>query len=300
MVIDGPIPGGMLSTLAVATIALLMFHVGVTLAPGEYRAAWRAPGPLLRALFASLVAVPAVVIAVARLFELPRAAEVGMVIMAISPGAPLALRRSLGAGADRAFASGLQVTTAILAVATMPLSVAALDEFYGASAAIEPLPLAIQVFLGQLLPLSLGIGARHAFGELGAGTMTSLERVEKALLIALCVLLLVDAWSAASMAGWRVAVAIACATLCALAIGHLLCGPSAALRTAGAVSSAARNAGTAMLVATINHATPATGATIVAYLVIAALTITPYLAWRRRTAPGSGAIDEEAQNTNLP
>ena len=70
----------------------------------------------------------------------------------------------------------------------------------------------------------------------------------------------------------------------ATAIGHALGGPDPSTRTATAISSAARNAGLALLVAVLNHASPAINATVLAYALIAALTLTPYVAWRKRAA----------------
>jgi hypothetical protein len=59
------------------------------------------------------------------------------------------------------------------------------------------------------------------------------------------------------------------------------------MRTAVAISSAARNPGLALLVATVNHAPSEVTAVILAYLVVAVFGIVPYIAWRRR-AEGSG------------
>ena len=259
------IPEWLLSAFALATVFAVMFHLGIALAPAGYRAAWRSPWLMLKGVFAGLVAVPVVVIVVARAFELPRSAEVGMVLMAIAPGAPIALRRALDAGGDRSFAPALQVTTSILAVVTMPLSIVALDEVYAGSADVAPRELARQVFLAQLLPLALGMAARRAFGASVAALEPPLAKLATALLICLVALVLLDAWRPVAGAGLRVALAIAVATLCALGAGHMLGGPAPSTRTAFAVSSASRNAGLAMLVASINAASPAIMATILAF-----------------------------------
>ena len=68
----------------------------------------------------------------------------------------------------------------------------------------------------------------------------------------------------------------------ALACGHLLGGPDPATRTATSISSAARNPGLALLVATLNAASSAIMAAVLAYFVIAALTVIPYVVWRKR------------------
>ena len=95
-------------------------------------------------------------------------------------------------------------------------------------------------------------------------------------------LVLIDIWEVVLGAGLRVALAIAIVTMLALATGHLLGGPEPATRTAMAISSAARNPGLALLVATLNAASPAITATVLAYLVISALAVVPYVVWRRR------------------
>ncbi len=70
----------------------------------------------------------------------------------------------------------------------------------------------------------------------------------------------------------------------ALAIGHAMRGPDEAARTSIAISSAVRNAGLALLVAALNRAAPAIIAGVLAYLVLSALTVMPYVVWRRRKA----------------
>jgi hypothetical protein len=58
------------------------------------------------------------------------------------------------------------------------------------------------------------------------------------------------------------------------------------MRTAVAISSAARNPGLALLVATQNSAPPAVVATVLAYLMVSVFTIGPYVAWRRWRGSG--------------
>ena len=160
-----------------------------------------------------LIAVPALAWIVARTLDLPRAAEVGIMLMAISPGAPVALRRSLGAGGDRSFAPALQIAVATLAVVSMPLSIAAFDEYYGGSATVDPRHLARQVFTAQLLPLSLGMLTRRFAAARAAWLEPRLRRLGGLLLILLLVLALIDIWEVVVGAGLRVTLAIVLATV---------------------------------------------------------------------------------------
>lgn len=283
---EGAIPEWVLSAAVVATVFVIMFDIGLAIVPGEFRWVWQRPGLMARALFAVLVTVPALAIAIARALDLPRAAEIGIVLMAISPGAPVALRRSLGAGAHRSFAPALQIVIAVLAVASMPLSIALLDEFYAGSASIAPWQLAKQVFTVQILPLGLGMLARRLFGlERAQWLAPQLARIGTWLLVAVVLLILYEIWGQVVAAGLRVALAIVIVTLASLAVGDRLGGPDAATRTATAICSAARNGGLALLVATLNAAAPAIKATVLAYVVISAFTLIPYVIWRRRAAP---------------
>jgi BASS family bile acid:Na+ symporter len=140
------------------------------------------------------------------------------------------------------------------------------------------------VFTAQLLPLALGMATRRFWTSGATWLEPRLRRLGTVLLLLLVTLALIDVWPTVVGAGFRVALAIVTVTVLALAVGHGLGGPDSATRTATAISSAIRNAGLALLVATLNKAAPAITATILAYLVISALTVIPYVIWRRRTA----------------
>jgi bile acid:Na+ symporter, BASS family len=283
------VPEWLLTACIAVTVFTVMFGIGLGVAPRELGRLWRSPAPMLRGLFSVLVAVPLLTLVIARAFDLPRAAEVGIVLMAISPGAPVALRRSLDAGAHTAFAPGLQICVAILAVVSMPLWIAALDELYAAQASIDPRDVMRQVFIAQLLPLGVGIALRHFGDTFAARIEPAVRRAGTVLLIVAVVLVLAELWRPLYEAGAATIAAMALTTAAALAAGHLLGGPAPTTRTAVAITSAARNPGLALLVATVNAAPPAIIATVLAYVLVSLLTITPYAAWRHRAARRAAA-----------
>ncbi|HTP97906.1 MAG TPA: bile acid:sodium symporter [Casimicrobiaceae bacterium] len=280
--LDGPVPDWLLSSAAAATLFVIMFDIGLAVAPIEFRWVIERPGLVLRALFSVVVTVPAIAWMVARALDMPRDAEIGIMLMAIAPGAPVALRRALDAGGHRAFAPALQLLLAILAIASVPLWIDALDEYYASSVSIDPVNLARQVFFAQLLPLCLGAATRRAWDSGATWIEPRLRTLGSLLLIALVMLVLADVWKLVVVAGARVAVAVVAVTLLALAVGHALGGPDTATRTSTAISSAARNTGLALLVATLNKAAPGIIATVLAYFLLSALTVIPYVIWRRR------------------
>jgi bile acid:Na+ symporter, BASS family len=279
---NGPIPEWVLTAAAVGTVFTVMFSVGLGIAAGDLRLAWQRPGLMLRGLFAVLVAVPALAVIVTRILELPRMAQIGVVLMAISPGAPVALRRSLGAGGHRAFAPALQISIALLVVASMPLSIALLNDVYAGKASIAPWSVAKQVLVAQLLPLTLGMAVRRFRRPLAERFEGKLAAAGNLMLLALVAVILVNVWHVTLDEGVRVWPAIVLTTLGAIAIGHWLGGPEPATRTAVAISSALRNPGLALLVAAFNRAPPAITGTVLAYVLVTALVVLPYMAWRRR------------------
>lgn len=70
-----------------------MFALGLEIAFNEFRSLGLQTGLIARGVFAVLVAVPVLAIVVARLFELSRPVAIGVLLMAISPGAPVIWRR---------------------------------------------------------------------------------------------------------------------------------------------------------------------------------------------------------------
>ena len=97
---------------------------------------------------------------VVKLFGRRGLVAAGIVLMAISPGAPVALRRALDAGGDRAFAPALHLAIVALAVVTVPLTVAILDWIFVKDFEVTPLHIGKQVFFAQLLPMALGAALR--------------------------------------------------------------------------------------------------------------------------------------------
>lgn len=277
--------GPVLPILALAAVFTVMLSLGLSLVLAELAWVRDRPGLVMRGLVSVLVVVPIAALLVVRLFDLPRTLEIGVVLMGVCPGAPVALQRSLGAGSHRSFAPALQMLVAAGAVVSLPLSIALLDRLYATQAWIAPQAVARQVFIAQLLPLGLGLSFRHVAPEPAAWLQPRLARLGMAMLLGVALVIVVLVSPAVVRTGLRLAGAAALVTIVALASGHLLGGPETATRRAVAISSAARNPGLALLVATINPGPPEVGAAIMAYLLVSAVTIVPYVSWlqHRRT-----------------
>lgn len=288
------IPVADLRYIAAPTVFTVMLALGLAVSPGQFTYVLQRPGSVLRGAVAVLVVIPLLALALITTVELPPSARFGILLMAISPGAPVALRRSLDAGANSTFAPSLQMFVVALAVVTVPLSVAVLDYVFAMHASVEPVAVARQLFFAQLLPLGIGVALRRARPALAQRLEPRLARLGNALLVLVVVVAVVDLWSIVLGEGIVPLLCVVALTLAALGVGHVMGTPEPSTRPAIAFGCAMRNPGIALLVASRNRLDPGVTSMILAYLLTSATVIIPYLVWRRRLArassqPGPGA-----------
>jgi len=233
-------------------------------------------------LFGVVVPVPTLAVLSVKIFGLHGAVAVGIVLMAISPGAPVALRRAIEAGGHAAFAPALHLAIVLSAVITVPLSVAILSVVFNKDFSVSPLDVARQVFISQLLPLGLGAAYRAFRPESATRIEPCLARIVNVLLIGLLVTLVIVLWPLIREGGGVPFAAGIGLTCCALLVGAACAGRDAAARPAGAVAAAMRNPGLALLIAAVNK-TPATViAAIFGYALGMVAVVTLFVAWQSR------------------
>jgi BASS family bile acid:Na+ symporter len=276
------IPLQTIGVCAGATVFVVMLSVGLSIPLERLGYLWHTPWPLARGALSVLVLVPLLALLVVTHVDLPVPVRTGIMVMAISPGAPIALRRSLEAGAHDAFAPCLQLVVVTLAIVTIPLSIEFLDILYFGNARADPLAIARQVFFAQLLPLALGIGLRSVLPAFALRAEGVLARAGNLLFLLLAAVIVVSVWTTAIGVGL---LAIACAiglSVASIGIGLLLGSPDPATRPGMAVVSAMRNPGLALLLASANNAVPGVVAMILAYLLCSATVVVAYVLWRRK------------------
>ncbi len=283
-----PIPLQWVGLIALPTLFTVMFAIGLVLGPAQLAAAMTRRNILLAVLFAAVVPLPVVTVVAIEVFELRGPIGLGLLLMAISPGAPFALRKAIGAGADRAFAPALHIAIVALAVVTVPLSVAILDVIFSAKFDVTYRQIGRQVFFAQLLPLLLGALVRY----LNPGLATRLEprvaRIGNALLIVFSMVVLIDIVPIVASIGWVPTVAGAAMAILALATGLLVAHGDPEVRPAAAIAIAMRNPGLALTMAEANHAPPVVSAVILGYTAGVALVVSAFLWHRRRQARAMG------------
>jgi BASS family bile acid:Na+ symporter len=271
------IPLWLVNVLSFITVFSVMTAIGTTITPSVQHLL--SPSLLIRGLVSVLVIVPIVGIATTIAFRLTTAEQVGVTLMVIAPGAPLALRRALHSGGDASFAPTLQIAVAILAVPALPLWVLIGNWIVGTHGFVDAAAVARQVLLAQLLPLVLGAVVKRAAPGSGMWIGTALGRAGAILLIMVLISLAVNLHYSILVAHFWPIASAAITTLAAISAGHLLGGPLPEIRHAIAVGGAMRNVGLALLVATTNQTAPVVDVVILSYAITAIIIVSGYILW---------------------
>ena len=278
-----PIPPWLAALIGAAVFAV-MFSLGLMMGREQITAARQRGGVLGMALFAALLPVPLLAVLLVKLAGITGVVAAGILLMAISPGAPIAIRRAIEAGGEREFAPALHLVIVALAVVTVPASLAILDALYQQDFAISPFDVARQVFFSQLLPLGLGAAMRAWRPLVAARLEAPLARATNLTLLALVALLLTVLWPLLAEVGWVPFVAGVALTLCALAVGAASAARDAAARPVAAVAAAMRNPGLALLIAAVNKMPGAVVASVFGYALGLALVVSAFVMWHGQRA----------------
>lgn len=271
------------------SLIILMVGLGLGLqldALADFR---RRPWLILRVLVGTCVLVPLVallMLKVSATFPMSPGARFGIALMALSPSAPLTLRKAHLQGGDRHLAALLQVAAALIAILSIPILTDVFRaSFQVAGWDIQPTQVAKQVAVVQVIPLAAGLLVRHWFPEVGARWSLPIQRGSFLVNIGLLGMVLVMVlpklvpFLRSNVAALAVS---AMMTASALAIGYLLAGDGREERTTTALVTSMRNPGLALLFA-ITHGREVYGVkmAIITYLIVTILASIPFLRWSK-------------------
>ena len=146
-----------IKTVAHIAIPLVALAAGLAAAEFRPRDVLREPGLLGRSLLAELVVVPLIAVLLVKLLGVPLRVAGGLLIIAISVGPVMALKRARASGADESFAIVLNLVLLLLAIPYLPIAAAVLGALCGRDVSIGMGAVAGVVLPTQLLPLVVGL-----------------------------------------------------------------------------------------------------------------------------------------------
>ncbi|WP_416676066.1 hypothetical protein [Egbenema bharatensis] len=263
------------------TLFLLLLSLGLTVNLKQVMCLWQRPGLLNRAIWGISVATPILAIAIGVGMNLPVEAKVGLVIVSISPGTSLPWHYFVKTFKGHLYAGALQTTTAFLAIVTVPITLAIVNEFMPADVRIAPLAVAQQLLVFQLLPLVIGITLQQFHLALLERNTKRLMTMTAGLLYALLIWALGQQFNILLQVGMRSIAAIGLLALLSLWIGHWLGGREIATRTLLALTLTTHNIALALFIAATNLPNVAILPTIAIYVLMSVGLEIAYSRWNQ-------------------
>ena len=277
------------------SIVCIVFSLGLMSTIADLLFLWRRPGLLLRSLVAMLVVMPVVAVGLTEWLDVRNTSEIALIAMAISPMPPLLPRREVKAGGLQPYAVSLLATLALLAIVTIPLSVEVLAAYYRKPLTTPASAIARLAFISVLLPLVAGIAVR-AWTTVGVRLARPASQLGTLLLVTGSVLLLWGTWRGIwSVIGDGTVFMVAAFVAVGLVVGRLLGGPDPRQATVLGLSTACRHPAITLSIASANFPNERFGPTVILYLLVGLVLLTPYVRWSRaRIAAGEGSREPAA------
>jgi bile acid:Na+ symporter, BASS family len=264
--------------LAKLTLFSLMFSLGITLRLEQVLLLWQRPGLLNRSILAILVIVPMLVALVVLWVRLPPEIQVGLILIAIAPGTSLTFYLPQ-CNRSQSYAIALQATVSMLAVITVPLTIAILQEFLPPEAQISPLTVVQQLAVAQFLPLIIGMALRYCWSELANNLETLATQAANVLFGILIVWVLAQQLDAVIRIGLVPFIVIGLLVLISLWVGHFLGGRESSTRMTLAATTATHSAALALFIATLNLPHLSVSPAITVYVLVSGALTIAYLTW---------------------
>jgi BASS family bile acid:Na+ symporter len=279
-----------------AAIFASVLALGCRAKSAEVASLWRRPSLLFRSLAAMFLVTPAVTLVMIELLPLPRGVKIGLVLLSISCALPPNWKQMLALGGSPSYVLGLLFTTTLLAVVTVPLSLAVLTALpLGADESVPVLKVAGLVGIVFFAPLASGMFLQR-FAPLTADRISGrVSGVAGVLLLACLLGLLAYNFSAVWEIDLLSYVTIAVLVMASLVLGHWLGGPEPGDRATLAIATAARFPGIAAVIAAANFPHKNAVVIIVAYLIVTLPLLNAYARWlKKQTAARFGEPNKEA------
>jgi BASS family bile acid:Na+ symporter len=314
-----PDPGGTLDALVAVlarlqgllvtvSIVAVMTAMGAQLTRGDVVRTIREYNLSIRWILANLLAVPLFAALVGVVFGLPGPVRIGLLLVAVAPGAPFIPQLVAMSGENSHEAIRLTAALTLVATLTVPLLVTGLLTLLQVDIGFPVRRFLLPLLLVLVVPLLAGGIIRDRSPALATSAAPWLTRLGNVtLLVALVIVLLLDIGVAlrvfGTLLGTGALLVMVLFVLVTIGVGWLTGGPTRQNRRILALGTAGRNVNIALFLATGAFPASSADATIVAFAVIM-LVVSLLVAWywrRNSWTDDLGRADRErAGETERP
>lgn len=250
-----------------ASLFALVMSVGLQSRWTDVVHVLRRPALLLRALLAVNVIVPLVAISLCFILPIAPWTKAGLVMMAVSPGAPFVPLKMLKGGAERSYVVGVYVALMLAAILIVPITAAILKPV-APQGVMVPVPLvAAFVIETVFVPLVVGLLVHSWSESLGKRAAPIMRKAAFLILLPAVVLIFIRfSRDFLGLIGDGTLLVIAASVAAGLAAGFILGGPDAASRNALGDAASTRHPGLAAAISQLHSNDTRVLAAIVLYL----------------------------------
>ena len=202
---------------------------------------------IIIAVALNIIVMPLITWGLTLLFHVDPAYATGILLTTFSMAAPLGLKFTAGARGDVPYAIALVVLLQVLNVISIPLWAALL---LPGSVAINPLQVVSTLVIDVLIPLGIGLFIKARYAEYAAEWAPGLGSVSTwALILVIVLTIIADLSVLLSLIGSLALLVSILMFVIAFALGYVLLGRQETEKRTGAIVTATRAAGPALLIA---------------------------------------------------
>lgn len=276
-----------------ASLAFIMFSLGLSLEPGDFRAAISRPKALLAGVLTQIFLLPLVAFALVLLFGIDGQLAIGIMILSCCPGGVTSNIMTKLAKGDVALSISYTALASVATAFTLPIIMNFSARLLSPETIgnLSILPLSLKVFVLATVPVLFGMIAAKWLGSKAQGLEPKLSGFANLLFGVVVLGVLASQWSVFIRNLQVLGPALLLLNLTMIALG-LVVGSSLGLNkqktTALAVEAGFQNGTIGIVVGSLIGVSGSTDALTpyslpsAVYGVLMLLTIPPFIAWRRK------------------
>ena len=279
----------LMAIVAQCALGLIVASIGMRAQARDVMAAMRNTKLVLKGLLAVNIIVPIVALAITAILPINPVVRIGIVVMAVSPMAPLVQMKMWKGGLDTSRAIGLYVALILSAILFVPATVALFSALYPGEVSISVAAVAKMVSITTLLPVGVGLAIGNwapDFARRAAPIVMILGFLAVLLLAGL--ILYGQGGAMLGLLGDGTLLAIAITIAVGLVAGHRLGRPNPANSDALAMAAGTRHPGIAALIVNANFTDPRVMLTVLLFLLTGIIMTVAYLVWQTRRQRDDG------------
>ncbi|MFD2366617.1 bile acid:sodium symporter family protein [Pseudoduganella sp. GCM10020061] len=212
----------MLPTLLIGALALIMFGLGLSLTPGDFRRLLGHPKAVVLALVLQAAVLPAICYGLVAGLDVPPVLAIGLMLLAASPGGVSANLFSHLFGGNVAMNISLTAINTLLSIVSLPLIANFAIDTFAQSGQVVPMQTAkvIEVIGIVMVPVAIGMLVRSRAPAFAARMDKPMKRFSMAVLAALALIAIAKEWNALTTSFASIGMAVIAFNVISLGLGY--------------------------------------------------------------------------------